>query len=272
MARARNPNRDLAYKMWVDSGCEKKLADIANELGVTSSTIRKWKSQDKWKGSAPNDKRSAPFDSLQNNKNAVGNSGGAPSGNKNAVTTGEYETIMLDQLTDEERAIFEGVTDDPLTTVNTEIRQLKVRQFRITQRYKEALAGLDDAEIDELSTIRNVKELAEVDGRTITVKSPQLTVVQQSKHMYRKLDDLLKIEDALTSVSNSLLKAIRDKAKLIGRASDAEIGASRAKMIADQARIARVEADKAEGVGADNPIIVAMQAEMHRRFDKGDDD
>ncbi|MCP8851496.1 phage terminase small subunit [Latilactobacillus sakei] len=272
MAQARNPNRDLAYKMWMDSGCEKKLADIAKEIGVTSSTVRKWKSQDKWKRSAPNDKGSAPFVSLQNNKNAVGNSGGAPSGNKNAVTTGQYETIMLDQMTDEERAIFEGVTDDPLMTVNTEIRQLKVRQYRITQRYQEALKGLNDAEIDELSTIRNVKELVEVNGRAMTVKKPQLAVVQQSKHVYRKLDDLLKIEDALTSVSNSLLKAIRDKAKLIGQASDADIGSSRAKILADQARIARVEADKAEGVGADNPIIMTMQAEMHRRFTKGDED
>lgn len=67
MPKPRNPNRDKALRLWEDSGGKRPLKDIAEELGVTSSTIRKWKSQDKWekdtKRSAPNDKGSAPFDS-----------------------------------------------------------------------------------------------------------------------------------------------------------------------------------------------------------------
>ncbi|CAI6223700.1 hypothetical protein NRS6116_01185 [Bacillus subtilis] len=34
--------------MWKESGGTKKLKDIADELGVTSSTVRKWKANDKW--------------------------------------------------------------------------------------------------------------------------------------------------------------------------------------------------------------------------------
>ncbi len=74
MARQRNPKRDEARSLWeADKG--RPLKDIADELGITSSTIRKWKSQDNWerltttesppKRSAPNGdkiKRSAPIE------------------------------------------------------------------------------------------------------------------------------------------------------------------------------------------------------------------
>ena len=43
---------------------------------------------------------------LKGNKNAKNNKGGQPPmGNKNAVTTGEYESIFQDVLTDEEKDI-----------------------------------------------------------------------------------------------------------------------------------------------------------------------
>ena len=50
MPRARSPERDLAYQLWLDSGKKKKLKDIAEELGVSETQIRKWKNQDKWDG------------------------------------------------------------------------------------------------------------------------------------------------------------------------------------------------------------------------------
>ncbi|UYB50280.1 phage terminase small subunit-related protein (plasmid) [Lysinibacillus capsici] len=34
--------------MWLKSGREKKLKEIATELEVSDSLVRKWKSQDKW--------------------------------------------------------------------------------------------------------------------------------------------------------------------------------------------------------------------------------
>lgn len=92
MARARNPNRDKAFQLWKESDGSRLLKDIAEELGVTANTIRKWKANDKWdvefKGSAPI--RGAP----KGNKNAVGNSGGAPARNQNAKTHGFYSKHM----------------------------------------------------------------------------------------------------------------------------------------------------------------------------------
>lgn len=54
MPRARSPKRDEAYKMWLDSGGKKKLKDIASDLGVSETQVRKWKNLDKWKGNVTN--------------------------------------------------------------------------------------------------------------------------------------------------------------------------------------------------------------------------
>ncbi|AVM23261.1 phage terminase small subunit [Bacillus pumilus] len=99
MARARNPNRDKAFQLWKESDGSRLLKDIAEELGVTANTIRKWKANDKWdeefKGSAPIEKGSAPIRGApKGNKNAVGNSGGAPVRNQNAKTHGFYSKHM----------------------------------------------------------------------------------------------------------------------------------------------------------------------------------
>ena len=51
MPRQRSPNRDKAYQLWQESGGSLLLKDIAAQLGVSESQIRKWKNQDKWEQS-----------------------------------------------------------------------------------------------------------------------------------------------------------------------------------------------------------------------------
>ncbi len=48
MARPRNPERDKAFEIWRDSGGSAKLKDIAKQMGVPDSRLRKWKTEDKW--------------------------------------------------------------------------------------------------------------------------------------------------------------------------------------------------------------------------------
>lgn len=61
MPRKRDPRRDKAFEIWKQSNGEKKLKDIASELDVSDTQVRKWKSQDKWndkaKGNVTNSKR-----------------------------------------------------------------------------------------------------------------------------------------------------------------------------------------------------------------------
>jgi len=70
MARARSPARDKANQIYKDSEGKKLLKDIATELGVSDSQIRKWKNQDKWddqmNGNATNAKGN-----VTNKKNAL---------------------------------------------------------------------------------------------------------------------------------------------------------------------------------------------------------
>ena len=48
MGRERSPNRGKAFELWENSNGTKPIKEIAAELGVTDTQVRKWKSQDKW--------------------------------------------------------------------------------------------------------------------------------------------------------------------------------------------------------------------------------
>lgn len=225
MARKRDPRRDKAKKIWLESNGEKQLKEIASELNVSDSQIRKWKSIDKWsaelKGNVTNAKGNvtnrggAPF----GNQNAVGNKGNSraspPLGNKNAIKTGEYETIFADMLSDEEKDIYSKLNDDPFFILNDEIRLLKVRQFRMMKRIKEAEKGLNDEEVERLQQLRKIKIPVEKDGRKLEIKREVMQDVQVTRKTFRKLDDILAIEDALTRVSNQLTKSIKQLNELL---------------------------------------------------------
>lgn len=226
MARARNPKRDEAKKMWLDSDGKRHLKDIAEELGVSPSQIRKWKSLDKWsdelKGNVTNDDDAEKerYHSVRYNQNAAGNSGGAPPGNQNAVgnlggaprgnnnalVTGEYETIDFDTMSEKERVLFEGVTDDPLLTINTQIRTLKIRQHRIMERIK-IRQEMDDSDAMERS----------VDVFFLGSKAiPEKGKVTQP----RKIDDLARLDSALNAVNSALMRAVKQKQQIISSLSD----------------------------------------------------
>lgn len=54
------------------------------------------------------------------NKNALG--AGAPENNKNAVTTGEFETLLFDCLDPEEQRLAQAVPEDKQKLLMQEIR------------------------------------------------------------------------------------------------------------------------------------------------------
>ncbi|MDK0740553.1 terminase small subunit [Clostridium perfringens] len=57
MARERSPNRDKAFEIYINNNGDIKLIDIAKDLNIKDSQVRKWKSQDNWdeklKGALP---------------------------------------------------------------------------------------------------------------------------------------------------------------------------------------------------------------------------
>lgn len=104
MARSRSPDRDKAFVMWQKSGGMMKLKDIAAELGLSDTQIRKWKNQDSWSDRLKNNVTKEQKSNVtkragapKGNKNALGNVGGAaPVGNSNAVTHGFFRKIFPD--------------------------------------------------------------------------------------------------------------------------------------------------------------------------------
>ncbi|EOS7873917.1 small subunit of terminase [Enterococcus hirae] len=224
MARQRDPRRDEAKKIWLESNGEKQLKEIALELNVSDSQVRKWKSVDKWsaelKGNVTIGKSNVTFQGGApfGNQNAKGNKGNSraspPMGNKNALKTGEYETIFFETLSDEEKDIYSNLNNDPSFVLSEEIRLLKIRQFRMMKRIQQAEAGLNDEEIERLQQLRKIKTPIEKDGKKLEIKREVMQDVQVSRKTHRKIDDILSIEDSLTRISNQLAKAIKQMNEL----------------------------------------------------------
>ncbi|MGQ4234002.1 phage terminase small subunit [Enterococcus faecalis] len=268
MARKRDPRRDQAKEIWLKSNGKKVLKELANELNVSDSQIRKWKSIDKWadelKGNVTNSKSNVTNKggAPPGNKNAVGNKGNKsaspPKRNKNAVKTGEYETIFADLLSDEEKDIYSNMNDDPFFILEEEIRILKIRQYRMLKRIKVAEAGLNDEEVERLQQLRKVKEPSAIDGKMVTVKREVLKDVQITRKTFRKLDDILAIEDALTRISNQLTKAIKQQEELVTRGIKLQLLNAQTEKAEADAKIASNNADKLTAGGRANELLEAL--------------
>ena len=111
MPRTRSPKRDQAYKIWLDSDGSKKLKDIAAELEVSETQIRKWKNQDKWNSNVTNlnsNVTKRKHGGQPGNKNAVGH--GAPPRNKNAEKFGFFSKYLPEETV----SIIQEMPTDPL--------------------------------------------------------------------------------------------------------------------------------------------------------------
>lgn len=121
MPRARSPKRDKAYQLWIASDGKKKLKDIAAELEVSETQIRKWKNQDKWNSNVTNQGKGNVTKrkpgGQPGNKNAVGH--GAPKGNQNATKHGLFSRY----LPEDTREIFFSLdSEDPLDLLWDQIK------------------------------------------------------------------------------------------------------------------------------------------------------
>ena len=56
--------------------------------------------------------------------------GGAPKGSKNALKTGQYETILASTMTPEELSYRDSLDINPLTTLRETLKTLRMRELR----------------------------------------------------------------------------------------------------------------------------------------------
>lgn len=130
MARPRNPERDKAKKMYLQSGGQISTKELAALAGVKENRIRKWKSLDKWEEALENmpKKRGGQ----PGNKNAAGPTP-AKQGNKNAVTHGAFAHVDIEDLTEEQaQAILDMKPGETILRMNEELQGLLVRKTYLT--------------------------------------------------------------------------------------------------------------------------------------------
>ena len=169
--------------------------DIFKKYNITLSDLKKIINKNKLTRSKS--------ELLKGNQNAKNNRGGkgAAANNKNAVTTGEYEKLFAEVLTDEEKALFKNYTMSDMDNLLmeeyiAEYKLLTIRELRMMRRIKK----LERADKD--MTIGHIRK-KNSDGATETVTEAEATV-----------DKIQRIEDGLTRVTEAKRKSRENMIKL----------------------------------------------------------
>ncbi|MCI8655481.1 MAG: hypothetical protein HFJ48_06430 [Clostridia bacterium] len=141
------------------------------------------------------------------NTNAVGNSGGpgAPEGNKRAVTTGEYEKLIL---TDEEKQLYDSlVIENKRTCIEKDYKMLCIREFRILKRIKSIQDKEKDMNIERIVK-RQYNSNSSNETETVTEAINVITPLQKLE------DSLTRIQEAKRKCIDSLHKMETDDRRL----------------------------------------------------------
>lgn len=213
MSRERSPKREIAFKLWCEGMRQRKLTSIAKELDITAELVRKWKYLDNWdERPDPGPKRRGP---PTGSKNALGNRGGAPNKNENAIKHGQYATMWEDQLTDDERVKLMFVETDPIKQAENEIRFLELRERRMLQLRAQIMEGWDANNVSSKSQSfqREVKGIGDIpkftDDGLLIVGDRIENYMQETERITKTpqiLERILAIEDALTRVQDKKAK------------------------------------------------------------------
>jgi len=198
-----------------------KLIDIARAMDVPEGTVRRWKSSQQWtsnaNAAAKNGKSKTNTrnpNARLGNGNAKGNPGGSggPPGNKKARTTGEYERIMFEDLTDDAERALISTPIDKYESQYLLIRTLEIRARRLMLEIKKLRDEPDGIVVDAITTVdgcasaeftnRN-KEMESWPGSSSTTSRDHTATV-----MRPALSRILELEEALTRVQARLQRAL----------------------------------------------------------------
>ena len=203
MARAPDKRIEQAKAMCLKG---MKLVEIASQLNLPEGTVRSWKNRYKWDCNVAKEKRNVAKrkkGGQPGNKNATG-----PPENKNAVKTGEFETLFFDCLDPDEQKLIQAVQPNKEQLLLQEIQLLTVRERRMLKRI-ESLKLLEQSS--------NQEEVQEDDE--LEKAPPGMSVTKYKSGMekgkptlWREYEGILgqiqSIEDALTRVQARRQRAI----------------------------------------------------------------
>lgn len=206
MPRARSPNRDKAFELWLESGKSRTIKNISEELGVSENQVRKWKNQDKWenKEALPNVTKS-----IGNAAESKGNvtieektpkrKRGGQKGNQNRYVHGLYANPTMDMIPRQElerlqRMDFEDeesiIIDEIILLTSRERQLLESIQKYQDQKNGLSLDGVTRRTVESEGTKGSRSKQVETTTRTrdvfdvIQKLQAELTKVQKEKRQY----------------------------------------------------------------------------------------
>ncbi len=151
-----DPRREEALRLYLDSRGKKSLQCIADELGLSKSTVASWKIRGDWEAvlksngrkrrshtsSANTGKKSSGY---YGNTNAAGEREDVSNfmGNHNALKHGRYEEIKYDTMDEDERALMDATAEqlDPIIMQTRLIQELEIRERRMYRRIAQLRAA-----------------------------------------------------------------------------------------------------------------------------------
>ena len=191
--------------------------ELQEKYSITPNELKWIIQKNNWK------RKSNRRKAQKGNKNAKGNKGGtgAKKGNKNAVTTGEYETLYYDLLSEEEKAIFNNYeVADKKQELLKELKWLEVRKFKMMKKIQE----IEDKEKEMIVEDINKRQYNSInaDETEITTHATHnvnllqklydsLTRIQEEKKKY--IDSLHKIENDDRKLELEIIRLEREAAK-----------------------------------------------------------
>ena len=250
MGLARQPERDQAKDIWLESDGQKSVNEIAQQLNQKPSTVRGWKSRDDWDG-ALDEKRKASgkrrvrkpsSQARKGNKNAKGHGapkgnqngvgGGAPKNNKNGLKHGAFERFAFAYMDDEEKAVaneteIDGIEEELLNT----LAFLKARELRLMKRRAEIIATGEKQKGQVLSSVSKLKSEKRMGLWHGSIESGYTkqdgTGLYDGEWLDETTTNTTSVEDALNRLEAELSKVQGQKVKILAQLDTMKVNRER---------------------------------------------
>ena len=227
MPRARDPNRDKAFRIYMDAGGKIDLVEIASQLNISAGTVRGWKSKDKWEEQlsgtlqtkvTERSKRSKGGQpGNQNAKGSKGGSGAAPQRNKNAEKHGAYSRVYWDTLDEDELDLIDSMDSAEEQQLIMQLQMFSVRERRLMRsikKYRELEAENHGLTVKAASKTKKVEDLTDLDGESIGAGKYKKVTETSVTGTEPVMNSIMTLEAELTKVQRAKTKAIEALAKL----------------------------------------------------------
>ena len=227
MPRARDPNRNKAFQIYMDAGGKIDLVEIASQLNISAGTVRGWKSKDRWEEQlngtlqtkvTERSKRSKGGQpGNQNAKGSKGGSGAAPQRNKNAEKHGAYSKVYWDTLDEDELDLIGSMDSAEEQQLIMQLQMFSVRERRLMRsikKYRELEAENHGLAVKAASKTKKVEDLTDLDGESIGAGKYKKVTETSVTGTEPVMNSIMTLEAELTKVQRAKTKAIEALAKL----------------------------------------------------------